>query len=312
MDEHPGPAQREVTAGGAGRAFTVLPRGEADEVFWTLFADGGFEPETLAVLGAELGPGDALLDIGAWIGPMTLAAAAAGAAVVAVEADPVAVAALTANVAANPELAPAVTVVAAAAVPREGPVRVDGGDGGLGRGISRASAAARWPVARWPAARWPVARSRRHDPEGAATVDGVALSQLWRLGPGGGFTVVKLDIEGGEYPLAAALRRLLRGPGRPPVLLLSLHGPAGAGLTPGRRLLLRLRLAPRRLRLLWALRPYRSVCRIDSHRRRGSTPLGLLDRVVLAFRLGEAELLCRPEPAGDQPSGPAASGPGTT
>ncbi len=62
--------------------------------FWATFAVGTFELATVSVLEAELGPGRRFLDIGAWIGPFTVLAAALGAQVTAFEPDPVAVAAL--------------------------------------------------------------------------------------------------------------------------------------------------------------------------------------------------------------------------
>jgi len=58
--------------------------------FWQLFKRDGWEPETQALVRANLKPGDLFLDIGAWIGPVTLWALDCGASVIAIEPDPVA------------------------------------------------------------------------------------------------------------------------------------------------------------------------------------------------------------------------------
>lgn len=62
--------------------------------FWDLYRRGVWEPETKALLGRHLGPGSLFVDIGAWIGPVTLWALELGADVIAVEPDPVACAEL--------------------------------------------------------------------------------------------------------------------------------------------------------------------------------------------------------------------------
>lgn len=58
--------------------------------FWDLWSAGAWEAGTHAVIKELLGPGDLFLDVGAWIGPVTLWALAQGADVIAVEPDPVA------------------------------------------------------------------------------------------------------------------------------------------------------------------------------------------------------------------------------
>lgn len=58
--------------------------------FWHFYETGGWEPHTRALLAEVLRPGDLFVDVGAWIGPVTLWALELGAQVVAVEPDPVA------------------------------------------------------------------------------------------------------------------------------------------------------------------------------------------------------------------------------
>lgn len=78
--------------------------------FWTLLASGKWEPETLRVLDVLVGPATHYLDIGTWIGPTALYAAARGAVVHAFEPDPEALKGLDRHLEINPHLAKKVTV----------------------------------------------------------------------------------------------------------------------------------------------------------------------------------------------------------
>lgn len=62
--------------------------------FWGLWSDGRWEVATRELLREILTPGDIFLDVGAWIGPVSLWADKFGAQVIAVEPDPVAFAEL--------------------------------------------------------------------------------------------------------------------------------------------------------------------------------------------------------------------------
>lgn len=72
--------------------------------FWQLYKRGGWEPETKALVCETLKPGDLFLDIGAWIGPVTLWALDCGASVIAIEPDPVALEELRRRVPAEVEI----------------------------------------------------------------------------------------------------------------------------------------------------------------------------------------------------------------
>lgn len=65
--------------------------------FWDLWADGGWEPELFDLID-ELAP-CRFLDVGAWVGPVSLYAAARGCDVTAIEPDPAAAAVLRGNAA---------------------------------------------------------------------------------------------------------------------------------------------------------------------------------------------------------------------
>lgn len=178
--------------------------------FWDRAEAGRWEPETLAALEEAVAPGCTVLDIGAWVGPTVLFAAALGAArVVAVEADPRALELLRGNLAANPALATRVTVVAAAAAAGPGPVRL-GAARKRGDSMSSALLAAASDA-------WEVAA--------------VTPAELVALAGGDGPLVVKVDIEGGEYDLLPALAGAL--PSRCRRLLVAFHPmlmtAAGAG-----------------------------------------------------------------------------------
>lgn len=87
-----------------GVSFAV-GNGPADySSFWSRVSAGTWEPETLALMDRLLRPGARFVDIGAWIGPTSLYAAAKGASVDAYECDPVALGRLEYNISVNPAL----------------------------------------------------------------------------------------------------------------------------------------------------------------------------------------------------------------
>jgi predicted nicotinamide N-methyase len=90
--------------------------------FWDRVEAGCWESGTLTVIDQLVDRGTTFLDLGAWVGPTALYAAGRARRVIAVEADPAALAQLERNLAANPDLAPCIEVVARAIHAREGPV----------------------------------------------------------------------------------------------------------------------------------------------------------------------------------------------
>lgn len=71
---------------------------------WERFQSGVWEPETIFVVDEVVEPGSIVVDIGAWVGPVTLYAAHIAGSVYSFEPDPVAFERLSSNVALNPEL----------------------------------------------------------------------------------------------------------------------------------------------------------------------------------------------------------------
>ncbi len=96
-----------------GARFNVA-NGATDLGFWARVASGAWEPETFRLIERLASPGAPFVDIGAWIGPTTLFAAARGSIVHAHECDPVALKRLRRNIAVNPDLGPRITVSEAA------------------------------------------------------------------------------------------------------------------------------------------------------------------------------------------------------
>jgi FkbM family methyltransferase len=71
--------------------------------FWEDFYAAGWEEHTTDLIERLVTPGSVFVDVGAWIGPLALYAAALGARVIAVEPDPAALHELALNIAANEE-----------------------------------------------------------------------------------------------------------------------------------------------------------------------------------------------------------------
>jgi len=181
------------TASGAPRRIklreVVFSVADDQPTFWDKVERGGWEPETLALIDRQIAPGTTFLDLGAWVGPTALYAAARGARVIALEADPVALSQLQRNLAVNPVLAQRIEVVARAVHAAEGQVTF-----GARRkpGDSMSSVLIAPGAATWL----------------ADTITPLALAG--RIGPGP--LCVKLDIEGGEYELLPAMRPLVDRP----------------------------------------------------------------------------------------------------
>jgi FkbM family methyltransferase len=184
------------------------------DTFWDRVEAGRWEPETLAALAAQVGPGTTVLDIGAWVGPITLLCAGLGAEVLALEPDPRAFAMLTRNVAANPQLSPRIAVRERALAPRAGPLRIGSprkpGDS-MGSVLMADRVAATWEAE-------------------AVTPAGLAAELAGRER-----IVLKLDVEGAEYDLLPHMAPLLGRPLAACVIafhprILAATGVEGAGI----------------------------------------------------------------------------------
>jgi FkbM family methyltransferase len=166
--------------------------------FWDRVEGGTWEPGTLRVLDELLGPGTLFVDVGAWVGALTLYAAALGAEVLALEADPKALDQLRRNLAANPALSRRVRVIPRALSADGGPVRM-GARRKPGNSMSSALLAGHGEA-------W--------------TSPGIGAGDLASELGQRRADLVKIDIEGGEYAILPTLSPLLDGAS---ALLLALH-----------------------------------------------------------------------------------------
>jgi FkbM family methyltransferase len=179
--------RRLVRRGSA--AFEVRIHDGGEDRFWRKFEAGSWEPETLAALDRILEPETLFVDIGSWIGPTALYAAALGCRVVCVEADPEALRRLRANLDLNPQLAAGIEIVDRALFPSSGEVRL----ASLRKpGDSMSSIVHDAGVETW-------------------SVNTITPDELAARIAGSARYFLKIDIEGGEYaslPRAKALMRL--------------------------------------------------------------------------------------------------------
>jgi len=217
----------------AGVTFNVADRNEYS-AFWDWYETDDWEPETVAVFTRFLRPDTRYVDLGAWIGSTVLLAAPLVSRIVCVEPDPLAFAALSENLAVNPEVMGKTTAVQAAVGATDGSVILTS----AGKGGDSNSSVAR---AGDTGARW--------------ETEQVSLATLLSRAALGPPDFIKLDIEGAEYDL------LSTGPlqlNRPPTLYVALHPNL---LIDKRSLAARISTSMRALRanrrFLRALLPYR-------------------------------------------------------
>jgi FkbM family methyltransferase len=182
---------------GVETAFRFV-RTEQEGGFWDLFSVGRWHPETIAVIVSLLRPGSTFIDMGAWIGALSIIAAGHGARVVALEADPVALQAFRTNLALNPRVAQTISLVPKALAKRSGPASIASTRLGNGRSSISHGGAAAALVETIDARDW------------SSTPDFLSADLL------------KIDIEGAEFFVIPRLRKAFRS--RRPVLLLSVNG----------------------------------------------------------------------------------------
>lgn len=164
----------------------VVTRNGYERDFWQDQFAGGWEEDTLDFVRRHVRPGSAFLDIGAWIGPISLCAASLGARVLALEPDPLAHAAITENVRLNADRLPgSIEVRQAAFNATPGEVRIFSTQGGFGTSASSS-----------------VGKGAESVTVPAITPDEIAA---WA---GDAPTVMKVDIEAHEFFCGEALARL--------------------------------------------------------------------------------------------------------
>lgn len=181
------------------RSFSV--HDDVFAAFWGRVQAGEWEPDSFTVIDRFVAPGTTFVDLGAWIGPLTLYAAFAAGTVHAIEPDPVARAALQANVEMNPWLAERIQVHAVAIGDRTGLARLGNITSAEG-GDSMSSLLYSDAPTSW-------------------TVDCITLDRFLAAVDGAPPSLIKIDTEGTEVELLDAASDWLAAV-RPP-LLLSVH-----------------------------------------------------------------------------------------
>ena len=166
--------------------------------FWELFAGNKWEPENISLIVKQMGPGRTFVDVGAWIGPLSLIAAKCGARVVAVEPDPVALHLLRLNLDLNPDVDGRVTVVPKALSAKHGHASLSS----TRLGDSMASLV-----------------RKGAETTSVDTVDAEFWSKTLDFASA---DMLKIDIEGAEFSVLPRLSRAFRD--RRPVLLLWVDG----------------------------------------------------------------------------------------
>ena len=181
--------------------FDVALRDTEQEKFWRSISI--WEPSTLSFVVRNARKGVTFVDIGAWIGPITLLAARRGARVISLEPDPVAFSALQQNLALNDLSA---DLICAALHTDEHGLALHEGRNGFGDSMSS---------------------SLKYAAGRKITVPTITASHLLkRILPSQNNVVFKIDIEGHEYAVGvniAEVRRALLNSGVKSALHLSLH-----------------------------------------------------------------------------------------
>lgn len=214
----------------------VPVRVEGRDALWDQIESGTWEPATRALVARFASTEAKVADVGAWVGPLTLLAAALGARVEAYEPDPVARAELERNLALNPEAARRVNVHPVALAAEDGKATLSAGEfGDTGASLYR-------------------------DQGSKLTVQLRDAAGEIEDGPLAGCALIKIDAEGAEHDLMPRLSPGLRRDR--PVLALSVHlhqvrEPLEHLPMLVRGSLFRARALPRQAALLWRLRFYR-------------------------------------------------------
>ena len=178
-------------------AFNVV--GSAEH--WDAFQNNRWESETFAVLDSILRPDDVMLDIGAWIGPISLYAGQKVKACYSFEPDPVAFKEFTTNLALNPNLSTKIFPINKAITTDGQPVKL---------------------YSKWSHGDSGSSLLRRVKSKNAfVEVQSTTFQQLLLTEKPEKIDFIKMDIEGGEFIILPTLMPFITT--SKPTLLLSFH-----------------------------------------------------------------------------------------
>lgn len=163
---------------------------DQDANFWKHVNNDTWESSTYRAVASQTTPQTVFLDFGAWIGPISLFAAARGARVYSFEPDPVAASKLRENVALNPELSQRITIVEKAVWPVSGQLTFGARHA---QGDSMSSIHHKTSDVTWQ-------------------VDVITPEEAAALVPADSPLFLKIDIEGAEYQVIPEMGDLLTRP----------------------------------------------------------------------------------------------------
>lgn len=174
---------------------------EGNDYDWQIMSDGTWEADTFALLDRFLRPGDTMLDMGAWIGPVSLYCAAKVKKCYAFEPDPVAYKQLVHNISLNPGFEKKINVMHMAVTP-------DGKDVRLYARFSHGDSGSSL-------------LKRVKSVNSYVDVKSVTFDQFLAQHPNERFDFIKMDVEGSEFKLLPLMRAYLEQ--QRPTLLISFH-----------------------------------------------------------------------------------------
>jgi FkbM family methyltransferase len=202
--EKPADGQRRISVRGRFFNVTDTPR---HRKFWTSYQDNTWETDTFDVMDRFLGRKKRSIDIGGWIGPTALYAAAMGARVTVFEPDNSAYAEISKNIAANPRFNDRINLINAALSTKDGTAVLHSN----GFGNSQSSLVSERVLRRGEVIEF----------NKTQTCKTLSVERAFDQFAFADADLIKIDIEGGEYPLLPKLMPLLKGSRVP--LFVSFH-----------------------------------------------------------------------------------------
>lgn len=170
--------------------------------FWSKYQENAWDPDALSFLMQFVQPNELFVDIGAWVGPLSLLAAARGARVIAFEPDEVAYSRLERTVELNPKLQSRISLIQAAISDVGGPGILFSPDENFGASVSSLI-----PYGKNPK---------------TMLVNRMDARETFEILLKMGVKLIKIDTEGCEYKMIPKASDIIEK--YKPTLLISFHG----------------------------------------------------------------------------------------
>lgn len=170
-----------------------------NQLFWNYVSSGKWEPHTFEIIDNFVSENSSVIDIGSWIGPISLFMAGKGAQVYSVEPDPVAYQELISNLKLNPALDQRIQSFNFAIAPEDKEIKLYARKS---HGDSSSSIL-----------------NRIEDTNDHIYVKGVSFSHFLKMSKLTQVDFIKMDIEGGEFEVLPAIAPMLEKLGMPTVFV---------------------------------------------------------------------------------------------